>query len=69
MTPDNSFGANMEDWPLKGGGRFVNFADFSRLLFCQHTLADKKSIIRAVETKGGSGRVVGTTGRKDKGKG
>lgn len=51
MTPDNSFGGNMEklckctddvlsrnviysgeEWPLKGGGRFVNFIDAARLL-------------------------------------
>lgn len=51
MTPDNSFGKNMEkirkctedvissdvvysgdDWPLKGGGRFVNFQEASLLL-------------------------------------
>jgi len=50
MTPDGSFGRNMEklckctedvascnviysgeDWPLKGGGKFVNFADAARL--------------------------------------
>lgn len=51
MTPDNSFGLNMEkirkctddvvsrhviysgeNWPLKGGGRFVNFKDAARLM-------------------------------------
>lgn len=51
MTPDNSFGKNMEkirrctddvvscnviysgtDWPLKGGGRFVNYAQAAQLL-------------------------------------
>lgn len=58
MTPDNSFGANMEkikkctddvqscnviysgeNWPLKGGGRFVNFADAARLMksFLKHS--------------------------------
>ena len=56
MTPDNSFGVNMEkirkctddilscnvvyageDWPLKGGGRFVNFKNAARLTrnFCR----------------------------------
>lgn len=56
MTPDNSFGANMEkmrkctddilscnvvyageDWPLKGGGRFVNFMNAAQLTrsFCR----------------------------------
>ena len=56
MTPDNSFGANMEkmrkctedilscnvvyageDWPLKGGGRFVNFMKAAQLSkgFCR----------------------------------
>ena len=56
MTPDNSFGVNMEkmrkctddilscnvvyageDWPLKGGGRFVNFMNAAQLTrsFCR----------------------------------
>ena len=56
MTPDNSFGVNMEkmrkctddilscnvvyageDWPLKGGGRFVNFMNAAKLTrsFCR----------------------------------